>query len=295
MLYLTNSVDRDQTHYAFKVVTQTDQYWLHAAGVSPRIPGREVHFRYNSVDQPPAWVKHQIFYQIFPERFANGDPSISVSEGEYQYLGAPVTQRKWGDLPTNTDEHRCSEFYGGDLIGLRQKLPYIRELGITALYLNPIFTSPSNHKYDTVDYMNVDPHFGGNEAFLDLLEEMKIDKMRIVLDAVFNHTSAHHPFMDRYGEHGETGAYRNPQSDYRGKVRFCRHEILNLQEFFCFEGDQYVSWLGFESLPKLNLGNPKVGLYDLNLASIYTSYRFGNTCGKEKKPSSESSYCHHLK
>ena len=90
---------------------------------------------------------------------------------------------------------------------------------MSALYLNPVFTSPSNHKYDTVDYFEVDSHLGGNESLLELRRATQERGLKLVLDAVLNHTSAHHPFMDRYGEHGNEGAYANKESANRGMLR----------------------------------------------------------------------------
>jgi alpha-glucosidase len=90
-------------------------------------------------------------------------------------------------------------------------------LGVSALYLNPVFTSPSNHKYDTVDYFEVDRHLGGNDKLIELRQATKERGLKLVLDAVLNHTSAHHPFMDRYGEHGSEGAFANKESAHRGQ------------------------------------------------------------------------------
>eukprot|EP00045_Choanoeca_perplexa_P011436 m.121329 g.121329 ORF g.121329 m.121329 type:complete len:628 (-) comp15634_c0_seq1:62-1945(-) len=240
--------DVQVTRYVFKLLRDSQpQLWLDTQGLQPRISGREHHFRY-CTETPPSWVQQQVFYQIFPDRFANGDDSLTVKDGEYSYYGSSISRRDWGELPMDTEEQRCAEFFGGDLPGVISKLEYLQmTLGVTALYLNPIFTSPSNHKYDTVDYFEVDRHLGGNEKLLDLRQATQERGLKLVLDAVLNHTSAHHPFMDRYGEHGNKGAYANKDSSHR--------------DWFHFIEDKYVAWLGYDSLPKLNLANQAVQDY----------------------------------
>src|ERR1700737_3398129 len=101
---------------------------------------------------PPDWVQDAVFYQIFVDRFADGDPNSN-----------PARTASWGQKPTRRN------FFGGDLAGIRQRLPYLVDLGVNAIYLNPIFKSPSNHKYDTEDYLEVDPAFGGTPALVDLV------------------------------------------------------------------------------------------------------------------------------
>ena len=219
--------------YTFKALTADEQWWVHAAGVSASMPPRQAHFHYNPQQKPPSWVQDQVFYQIFPDRFCNGDPSISVQNGEYQYGDGthPVIAKQWGE-PVAAD-HRstgASEFYGGDLAGIQSKLHYLQSLGITALYLNPIFASPSNHKYDTVDFYRVDAHLGSNEQLAELTSSLHQRGMRIVLDAVVDHTSDQHPWF--------TAA-----SDVHASAR----------RFYTFdEKGQHVGWKGQSHLPKLD-------------------------------------------
>jgi alpha-glucosidase len=242
--------DRDITHYVFKVVMSGNQYWLDARGVQNRMPGKEYHFKYNAVHQPPEWVSSQVFYQIFPERFCNGNPEISVRSGEYQIRGGKVdvVAREWGSEIGAYHQQSSVEFFGGDLQGIKNKLGYLQDLGITALYLNPIFKSNSNHKYDTTDYTVIDPHFGTNEEFARLSEDIHNRGMKIVLDAVFNHTSEEHDWFDKRGIHAD-GAYGNAKSQYR--------------DYYLFEGESsnYVGWKGVSTLPVLNFQNEQVRDY----------------------------------
>ncbi|HEX3758572.1 MAG TPA: maltodextrin glucosidase [Kofleriaceae bacterium] len=232
------------THYAFKVIDGRRQRWLAADGVHPHPPPRELHFKVCRADAPPAWIADQIVYQIFPDRFCQGDPAIAVATDEYIYGTGRmrVVRRPWG-APVDPATGPTA-FYGGDLIGIRHQLDYLAgELGVTALYLNPIFTSGSNHKYDTEDYDRVDPHLGGNAALVELAAALRARGMRLVLDAVVNHTGADHPWFDRFGRHGG-GAHGSPDAPHRA--------------WYVFDADGYASWKGHASLPVLDFAAPGV-------------------------------------
>lgn len=250
------NTDKDITHYAFKLVDSKGQYWLDAKGVHRRVSSREFHFKFNTQHRPPSWVSEQVFYQIFPERFCNGNPSISVKAGEYRLKEntLDVVVKEWGEAVEGHNGTGAAEFFGGDLTGIHNKLDYLQELGVTALYLNPIFQSPSNHKYDTTDYYTVDPHFGTNQEFASLSKDIHARNMKIVLDAVFNHTSVEHPWFDKLkttgldsGMSASSGAYDHADSPYH--------------DYYFFESDdskKYVGWKGISSLPVLNFSNVAV-------------------------------------
>ena len=244
--------DKATTVYCFKTVTNERQWWLSAIGVTSRVPAREQQFRYNTEDQPPAWVQQQIFYQIFPDRFANGNPDLNVVDNEYHLAGnaKPAVTRAWHEGVSTHEKQGACEFFNGDLHGIRDRIDYLKELGITTLYLNPVFASLSNHKYDTCDYLNVDPHLGSNELLAEISAELHDKGMKIILDGVFNHTSLNHPWFDRFNKRSDgLGAWQNPTSPYR--------------HFYQFDGDSenYIGWNGHKSLPKLNFLNPEVQDY----------------------------------
>ncbi|HKE20529.1 MAG TPA: maltodextrin glucosidase [Kofleriaceae bacterium] len=228
------------TVYCFKVIERGQQCWLAADGKHARLPHRDQMFRIHRSERPPAWVRDQVFYQIFPDRFCQGDPSLAVRDGEYVYgtRRRPVVARPWGELPSR--QHLAIEFYGGDLVGVLDRLDYLQhELGATALYLNPIFTSGSNHKYDTDDYYNVDPHLGGNQALAALAAELRRRGMRLLLDAVVNHTATNHPWFNLHGQHDTVGAAQSPESPWRA--------------WYAFDAaGEYVGWNGSRSLPVLD-------------------------------------------
>lgn len=239
------------TVYAFKVLWPDRQVWLDAAGQGPRLPLRERFFRWRFGEAPPDWVPDQVFYQIFPERFrASGESAPHPRYGQEVRRGeGRVRSKPWGE-PIDPG-HPNSEFYGGDLIGVCQSLDYLQDLGVTALYLNPVFTSPSVHKYDTEDFEHVDPHLGGDQALADLRAETGRRGMRFLLDAVFNHTSDTHPWFNRWGTYSEAGAYQGAHAPFRLAYSFS--DPNDPESYFCWEGSKV--------LPILDFGQPLVQDY----------------------------------
>lgn len=192
--------------------------------------------------QTPDWVKHAIFYQIFPDRFANGDPRND-----------PENAQPWGSTPTPHN------FMGGDLQGIIDRLDYLQGLGINALYLNPIFLASSNHKYNASDYFQIDPHFGDLTTFQALLKESHARGIKIVLDGVFNHCGRGFFAFNDLLENGEHSPYRQwfhikgfPLHPYDGK-----------------KPANYECWWGIRSLPKFNTDHPPVRRYLLDIARYW--------------------------
>ncbi len=162
----------------------------------------------------PDWAKEAIAYQIFPDRFYNGDKSndnARTTARGYQ----PIQHRSWDELPANHsktpekdgDLQDCNDFFGGDLAGITAKLDYLKELGVTAIYVNPMMSGCSNHRYDTVDYSNIDPLLGNMEDFKKLVAEMDKRGMHLIMDGVFNHVGDDSIYFDRYGKYKWVGAY----------------------------------------------------------------------------------------
>ncbi len=188
----------------------------------------------------PGWVKDAVFYEIFPERFANGDPGND-----------PPGVEPWGELPTRTN------FFGGDLQGIAGKLDYLQELGVSAIYLTPIFAANTNHKYDTVDYYRIDPHFGDLAAFQRLLREAHRRGIRLVLDAVFNHVGDGFWAFRDVVERGEASPYVN--WFYIEDLPVTRDPTPN---YATFENASY--------LVRLNIHNPEVRRYLYDVARYWT-------------------------
>lgn len=162
----------------------------------------------------PDWAKEAIAYQIFPDRFYNGDKSndnARTTARGYQ----PIQHRSWEELPANHsktpakdgDLQDCNDFFGGDLAGITAKLDYLKELGVTAIYVNPMMSGCSNHRYDTVDYSSIDPLLGNMEDFKKLVAEMDKRGMHLIMDGVFNHVGDDSIYFDRYGKYKWVGAY----------------------------------------------------------------------------------------
>ena len=152
------------------------------------------------------------------ERFCNGNPENDVKDGEYIFDGFPCKKVKdWDSVPEPYSKAHCLDFYGGDLEGIRQKIPYLKKLGVTALYLNPIFYAATVHKYDCLDYFSVDPHFGGDKALSDLTDELHKNGIRIILDVSINHTGIANKWFNRDGTFFpiSEGAFNNPSSTER--------------------------------------------------------------------------------
>lgn len=219
-----------RTNYRFLLRADDGVYWYSAGGVTRYYPTDANDFVLLANYHAPTWVRDAVFYQIFPDRFADGDPGNNVRDGEYLYQGRPVVARRWHELPQRATG--SIEFYGGDLQGIAQRLDYLTDLGVSALYLNPIFRAPSNHKYDVEDYTRIDPHLGGEAGLLTLRQALDERAMRLVLDIVPNHCGVTHPW------------FVAAQAD--------RHAPT--AEFFTFRRhpDEYESWLGVKTLPKLN-------------------------------------------
>ena len=270
--------------YCFEVQSGTEKYYYGRCGIS-----REILEYYNFVVVPgfstPDWAKGAVMYQIFTDRFYNGDKSNDVETNEYYYIG-DYSQRvtNWDKYPANMG---VREFYGGDLQGVRDKLDYLQDLGVEVVYFNPLFVSPSNHKYDIQDYDYIDPHYGkivddggevlpngvtdnsqatkykkrttglknleaSNELFIKLVEELHRRGMKVILDGVFNHCGSFNKWMDREriyeGEEDyEPGAYVSADSPYRSYFRFFKEGPEN----WPYNGN-YDGWWGHDTLPKLN-------------------------------------------
>jgi alpha-glucosidase len=180
----------------------------------------------------PAWLRDAVFYQIFPDRFYNGDPSNDVPPGAWTVGSFTVQRRNWGEPILTWKEGGNLDFYGGDLVGITHKLDYLVSLGVNALYLNPIFAARSNHRYDVTDFYSIDPYLGGNSALANLRAALDAVNMRMILDVTLNHCG----WFNRWF----TEAQADPNAPTAEFFTFYEHPY------------QYEMWLGVPSLPKLN-------------------------------------------
>ncbi|MCD1159829.1 glycoside hydrolase family 13 protein [Peribacillus frigoritolerans] len=209
----------------------------------PRDPGCYFAIPYlhqNEVFGAPEWVKDTIWYQIFPERFANGNPAND-----------PEGVKPWG-----SEEPAVDNFFGGDFEGIIEHLDYLENLGINGIYFTPIFYAYSNHKYDTIDYRSIDPQFGTKETLKTLIAECHKRNIRVMLDAVFNHSGYYFPPFQDLLKNGEKSKYKD---------WFHPHS-------FPLKGGErpnYETFGFFESMPKLNTANPEVKEYLLEVSAYW--------------------------
>ena len=202
---------------------------------------------FESQYQIPDWLSGGIMYQIFPDRFyRSGTTKYNVPQDRYLH-------QRWGSQPEWRPNHQGeitnSDYFGGDLEGIIQKLDYLQSLGITCIYLNPIFEAHSNHRYDTADYTKVDPLLGTKEDFKRLCKEANKRGMHIMLDGVFNHTGSDSIYFNRKGRYQTLGAYQSQESPYYDWYQFYQWP------------EQYACWWNFETLPNVNEANETYNAY----------------------------------
>jgi glycosidase len=229
----------------------------------------------------PAWAKDAVIYQIFPDRFRNGRASNDPHTGDVRY-DDPVLKLPWGVKPEGycrnyadataatcpwrfdttpppgapLEQPRGRDYYGGDLKGVDQQIDYLAALGVTAIYFNPVFDAGSNHSYDTQDYKKIDPYFGTQKDFENLVKHADQKGIRIILDGVFNHMSSDSPLFDRYHHYPTVGACESLASPYRDWFVFRNDNVP------CGAAD-YEGWFGFDSIPVLAKSEAEVQAYFL--------------------------------
>lgn len=197
----------------------------------------------------PKWVKDTVWYHIFPERFANGDPSLSP-EGALAWDATIVPKSR--------------DFFGGDLKGIYDKLDYLEDLGVNGLYLCPIFESSSNHKYDTIDYYKIDEHFGDSDIFRQLVDEAHRRGMRIMLDAVFNHIGGSAPQWVDIIEKGEASIYKDWFHIHSFPIK-----SVDMKDYRNYQAINYDAFGYVPNMPKWNTSHPEVKEHLLSIAKYW--------------------------
>lgn len=289
-------------NYFFQVMKGMEVCYYNRLGATADIQSC-FSFRITPGFHTPEWAKGAVMYQIFVDRFNRGDTTNDVQSCEYIYIGRPVYRvEDWKKNPSTMD---VGCFYGGDLQGVWDKLDYLQYLGIEVIYFNPIFVSPSNHKYDCQDYDYIDPHYGvivkdggelveenspnndkatkymirsadkenleaSNDFFARFVEEVHKRGMKVIIDGVFNHCGSFNKWLDReriYERQGsyEPGAYISKDSPYRTFFKFYNDEA------WPYNGN-YDGWWGHSTLPKLNYEeSPKLYEYIMKIAKKWVS------------------------
>lgn len=302
--YYTAGLDlKDRpVRYFFEIHIGSLKYNFTRKGVREKVLRRDC-WRIVPGFHTPKWAEGAVMYQIFVDRFHNGDPDNDVLTDEYAYGGQTVKKADSWEAPVENRD--IGRHYGGDLQGVIDKLDYLKDLGVQAIYLNPIFLSPSNHKYDTQDYSHIDPHFGkivhdqgklleqgerdnrkaerylsrvltpenleaSDRLFAELVRKAHAKGIRVIIDGVFNHCGASHHWMDRERIYEKApgypkGAFLSGRSVFRNFFHF------NDENAWPFNRS-YSSWWGVDSLPKLNYeGSRKLTDYILKTAAKWVS------------------------
>jgi 4-alpha-glucanotransferase len=243
--------------YCFRIQTRDGTHWLcpDGSGYHGRLYGKELTgFRltvYRKDFETPAWFRRSVMYQVFPDRFAFSDDGTAEAGVAYhRALGQSAELHASRDEPPRWQPrpfekaYTPDDFYGGTLRGIEAKLPYLRDLGVGVLYLNPIGEARSNHRYDSSDYLKVDPILGSNEDFERLCEKARALGIRIMLDGVYSHTGDDSVYFNRFGHYPGLGACQGKESDF--------YSWYDFKHF----PDKYRCWWGFDSLPEVEETNP---------------------------------------
>lgn len=298
--HVSFTCNKEKVNYYFTLYDDDDKVCYNRLGC---VENRQSDYDFSFVPDftVPEWAKGAVYYQIFTDRFCNGNPNNDVLDNEYYYTGGHSKRiTRWEKFPDELDV-RC--FYGGDLQGVRQKLDYLQSLGVEVIYFNPLFVSPSNHKYDTQDYDYIDPHIAviendrehsmqhwekhngfaeryikrvtdktnlqkSNEYFAELVKEIHARGMKVVIDGVFNHCGSFNKWLDREGiylnkeGYEEKGAYQSVESPYRSYFKFEYNTAHS----------EYEGWWDYITLPKLNYEESKeLENYVLNIGAKWVS------------------------
>ena len=314
--YYADLEDRDYLKYYFKIIDGKNTLFFTRFGITDYLK-EDALFEYNKNFTLPEWAKGALMYQIFIDRFNRGDETNDVVDDEYIYIGLPVKHKEnWNEYPSNFD---VGYFYGGDLAGVLQKLDYLRDFGVEVIYFNPLFVSPSNHKYDTQDYDYIDPHIGvivedadgvlgeydtdnknavkyvkrvtskknleaSNELFIRLVEEAHKRNIKVIIDGVFNHCGSFNKWMDK------EGIYKRADDKYPIGAYWSKES--EFRPYFNFIGDEYDGWWGRDTLPKLYYENSKKLVDEvLNIAKKWVSPPF-NVDGWRLDVAADLGYSH---
>ena len=197
----------------------------------------------------PAWLRQGVIYQIYPDRFYQKRPAPLTQADVEKKRPDYILHTDWADTPIYKPDPRTGEimnndFFGGNLAGIAEKLPYLKDLGVSIIYLNPIFEAYSNHRYDTGDYLKIDALLGTNRDFFSLCAQARKMGIRIILDGVFNHTGSDSKYFNKEGKYKSIGAYQSKNSRYINWYKFDEYP------------DKYDCWWGIETLPHVNESDP---------------------------------------
>ncbi len=238
LFYTATLAMPDETlSWYFVLFAEDRAYYYSNKGVTASPPSLYDSFSLKPSLVPVSWVGSSTCYQIFPDRFKEGDPRVGAKEGEYSFDGGVVQKMEFSDKPLPFEEGRCLDFFNGDLQGIQDAIPHFKALGVNVLYLNPIGVSRTTHRYDCCDFFHIDEKLGGDEAFISLCKSLHENDIRIVVDISINHTGTEHPWLLK--------AQEDRQSEEAS--------------FYYFNDDGSVAcWEDVPTLPQLNYNSKKL-------------------------------------
>ncbi len=236
-LYSGNFIIEEDTLLNFTFERNLVFYNYSKRGVSVFQPCDNDSFEIKVDIEAPLWPSNSVCYQIFPDRFKNGNPEIGVKDNQYEFDGALTIERNFDQPPLEFEKGRCVDFYNGDLKGVEDSLNYLKSLGVNCIYLNPIGVSKTTHRYDCCDFFHVDPNLGGDEALISLIDAAHKQSIKVIVDISINHTGIEHPW------------FKTALNDKNSK---------EATYYYIDENNNITFWQGVKTLPQLNYNNQEL-------------------------------------
>lgn len=224
-------------YFSFQIETSEGWFFATRKGILPFHPSLSIMWSIDTGLESDDWVPGSTFYQIFPDRFRNGNRTIGVRTDEYEFDGHRTKELSQDEIPPTYQDGWCLDFYNGDLKGIAQSIDHLLDMGITAVYLNPIFSAKTNHRYDCIDFFHVDEHLGGDEALAMLSKRLHEVGIRLMVDISINHSGVEHPWFKKAKEDPQS-----PEADF----------------YYRDGAENFVFWEDVHTLPQLNYSSEKL-------------------------------------
>lgn len=228
--------DEDALFY-FLIEKDESFYYFSKLGFSVALPCDTSCFKLILNIESPSWVSNSTCYQIFPDRFKNGNKEIGVETGEYEFDGGTSKSMSFDSKPLSFEKGRCLDFFNGDLKGIEDSLDYLKSIGVTCLYLNPIAVSKTTHRYDCCDFFHVDEKLGGDEALISLINAAHVNGIKVIVDISINHTGIDHPWF---------------KAALKDKIS------KEASYYYIDENNRIAFWEDVKTLPQLNYNNQEL-------------------------------------
>jgi alpha-glucosidase len=247
-----DTLQNDYIYYYFAIKENEEYYYYGKKGLNQALVSERDMFCIKTDIKPPTWVSGSTCYQIFPDRFCNGDKSIDPVDSQYKFDGGIVKKMDFNTPPLEFDEGRCLDFYGGDLQGIINSIDYFKRLSVNCLYLNPIGVSRTTHRYDCADFFHIDEKLGGDEMFIKMVDELHKADIKVIIDISINHTGTDHPWFIKAKEDKNS-----KEASY----------------YYIGENGEVACWEGVPTLPQLNYTNEELrGLIYKNEDSVLRKF-----------------------